>query len=151
MQLSRSVDINAAPADVWSLISDIGNAAQWISGIKAIEVIEPATGPSIVGLKWRETREFMGKDAVEVMWVTEASEPNHYQVRAESHGAVYTSRFELEATSSGTRLTMGFHCQPVSFGARLMWALTGWMAKGAMRKTVDQDLADIKRAVEQAG
>ena len=32
-----------------------------------------------------------------------------------------------------------------------MWALTGWMAKGAMRKTVDQDLADIKRAVEQAG
>ena len=147
MQVTRSTEIDAPPADVWSVVSDIEQAASTISGIKEIEILERATGPSIVGLKWRETREFMGKDAVEVMWITDASEPSYYETRAESHGSIYTSRIELAETSAGTRLTMGFNGQPVTFGAKVMWALTGWMAKKALGKTLDQDLADIKAAV----
>lgn len=149
MQVIRSIEIAASPADVWSIVSDVENAEPRISGIKAIEILERATGPSIVGLKWRETREFMGREAVEVMWITDASEPVYYETRAESHGSVYTSRLELEATSTGTRLSMGFNGQPVTFGAKILWALTGWMAKTALRKTIDQDLADIKDVVEK--
>jgi len=93
----------------------------------------------------------MGKDAVEVMWVTEASEPQYYATRAESHGAIYISRLELEQIPAGTRLTMGFIGKPDTFGAKVMWALTGWMAKKALRKTIDQDLADIRTAVEKKG
>ena len=150
MQVIRFTEIDASPADVWSIVSDIEKADTIISGIKAVEILERAKGPSIVGLKWRETRAWMGRDAVEVMWVTDAVEPSYYETRAESHGSICTSRIELETTSSGTRLTMRFSGQPVTFVAKVLWTLTGWMAKRALRKTVDQDLADIKGAVEKA-
>lgn len=147
---SRSVNIAAAPDAVWAVVADIPNAADVISGIKSIEVLEPASGPGITGLKWQETREWMGRDAVEVMWVTDASEPAYYATRAESHGSVYVSRLELEPAGGGTRLSMSFDCEPVSFGAKLMWLLTGWMAKKSLCKVIDQDLADIRAAVERS-
>ena len=150
MQVTRFTEINASSSDVWSFVSDIENADTIISGIKEVEILEQAAGPSIVGMKWRETRKWMGKEAVEVMWITDASEPSYYETRAESHGSIYTSRIELETTSTGTRLTMGFSGQPVTFGAKVLWALTGWMAKKDLRKTINQDLADIKGAVEKA-
>ena len=79
---SRSIEIAAEPSRVWSVISDIENAVNHISGIKKIEVLEPRSNESIVGLKWQETREWMGRDAVEVMWVTDASEALFYETRA---------------------------------------------------------------------
>ena len=72
---SRSKEIEAPTMDVWAVISDIENATDHISTIKDIAVLEPCTEGSIVGLKWQETREWMGRDAVEVMWVTDAIEP----------------------------------------------------------------------------
>jgi carbon monoxide dehydrogenase subunit G len=61
MKLNRSIDINATKEHVWSYITNIENAGSWISGIKNVEILKPAKGPSIVGLKWKETGEFMGK------------------------------------------------------------------------------------------
>ena len=148
MQVSRDIEVNATPAAVWAYITNIKEASSWISGIKDIKVLEEAKGPSIVGLKWQETREFMGKDATEVMWITDATEPKFYQTRAESHGSIYVSRMEVEEQGSGSRLTMSFDGQPVTFTAKLLWALTGWMAKKALYKTIDQDLQDIKKAAE---
>ncbi len=149
MRLSRSIDIQAPREAVWGVVTDIERAESTISGISKVEVLEPARGPSIVGLKWRETRPWMGKEATEVMWITEAVQPDHYDTRAESHGSVYETRLLLEEIPEGTRLTMAFQSQPVTAGAKVLWALTGWMAKGALRKTIDQDLADIKAAVEK--
>lgn len=147
---SESIEIVAAPEAVWAVIADIQNAANVISGIKAIQILEAAPGPTIAGLKWKETREWMGRDAVEVMWITDARASAFYETRAESHGSIYTSRMELEPTQAGTRLTMQFNCQPETFGAKLMWLLTGWMAKKSLCKVIGQDLADIKAAVENA-
>jgi carbon monoxide dehydrogenase subunit G len=151
MQLSCSIEIDGAQADVWAVISNIENSATFISGIKKVEILEQPTGPSIVGLKWQETREWMGKDAIEVMWITDASESNFYKTRAESHGSVHISGFNLDGSGNKTKLTMSFDAQPVSFGAKVIWALTGWMAKGAMKKTVTKDLDDIKIAAEKQG
>ncbi|MBD3669714.1 MAG: SRPBCC family protein [Gammaproteobacteria bacterium] len=150
MQVTRSVEISAPIGDVWAIVSDIEHSDSIISGIKKVEILEPAKGPSIVGLKWRETREMMGKDAAEVMWITDAAEASYYETRAESHGSIYTSRIALETTSSGTKLTMDFIGQPVTFTARLLWSLTGWIAKSALRKTIDKDLDDIKHSAEKA-
>lgn len=147
--VNQSIEIVAAPEAVWAVIADIQNAVNVISGIKAIEIVEPASGPSITGLKWKETREFMGRDAIEVMWITSASPPSFYETRAESHGAIYTSRLELEPTQAGTRLTMTFSAQADTLGAKVIWFLTGWMAKKSLCKVIDQDLADIKKAVEK--
>mgnify|MGYP001825862369 CR=1 FL=1 len=147
---SQSTEIAAAPEAVWRVITDIHNAANVISGIKQIQILDEAAGPNFVGLKWKETREWLGKDAVEVMWITDACAPSFYETRAESHGSVYQSRMELEPTPTGTLLTMHFNCQPATFGAKIMWILTGWMAKKSLRKVIDQDLKDVKLAVEKA-
>jgi len=149
MNINRTIEIDASPSDVWLIVADIESADTSISGIKKIEILKQATGPSIVGLQWRETREWMGKDAVEVMWVTHASEASYYETRAESHGSIYTSRIEIEPIPTGARLIQRFDGQPVTLGAKVLSTLTGWMAKKALCKTIDQDLADIKDAVEK--
>ncbi|NDV93032.1 hypothetical protein GTH32_17835 [Alteromonas sp. 345S023] len=145
---SQSIEIVAAADLVWRVVTDVENADKFISGIKRVDIITPADGPNIVGLKWRETREFMGKDALETIWVTEASPPQFYATRAESHGSVYHSKITLTPISEGTRLTMDFHCQPISWPAKIMWVLTSWMAKKSLGNIIIQDLEDIKVAVE---
>lgn len=150
MEMSTSIDIDAPPTTVWNIITDIAYSADIIQGIHKVEVLEPAKGPSIVGLKWKEWRTFGGREATEIMWITEAEEPSHYVARAESHGSIYNSTMAIKPEGDGSTLTMTFEGTPQTLGARIMWALTGWMAKGAVRKACAADLADIKTAAEGA-
>ena len=96
MQLKLEIEIAAAPKKVWKVLADIDGAVGRISGIEKIEVLErPKKKQDLVGLKWRETRLMWGKEAVETMWITDAVENQFYRTRAESHGAVYVSGFDL--------------------------------------------------------
>lgn len=146
--MSMSTAINAKPAQVWEVISDIENCQDRIRGIHGIEVLEKPKGNSIKGLKWKETRTFAGREATEVMWITEARKNSHYTARAESHGAVYLSTMSIAKDGDGSTLTFDFDGQAVTFGAKVMWALTGWMAKKPMQKALREDLEDIKAAAE---
>ncbi len=148
MRITVEIDIQAPPEAVWRAVSDIENAAETIGAIEAIEILEHQTGPSITGLKWRETRTMFGKQATEVMWVTEAVEASYYETRAESHGSVYRTRIALQAHDGGTRLSMAFEGQPITTGAKIIWALSGFVVKRSVRKALEQDLVDIKGAVE---
>lgn len=149
MRAVAGIEIAAPPEAVWRIVSDFENASKTVRAIEKVEVMErPASG--LVGFKWRETRTMFGKQATEVMWVTAASEPSHYDTRAESHGAIYTTRVALAPRGDGTRLTMEFEGRPVTFGARLAWGLMGFMFKGATRKALAKDLEDIKAKVESA-
>ena len=85
MIVEAKVTINASRAAVWTAITNIENAAKFISGIEKIEVVEkPATG--LVGFKWRETRMYFGKPATVEIWITDAAENEFYKTRAESDG-----------------------------------------------------------------
>lgn len=148
MQTSTSIQINASPDKVWQIIADIDNSADTISGINKIEILEPPKGNSIKGLKWKETRTFAGREATEVMWITEARKNSHYVARAESHGAIYLSTMRIGKDGHGCTLTMEFNGEAVTTGAKIMWALTGWLAKGAVKKACAKDLQDIKAAAE---
>lgn len=148
MQVSCDTSINASPQQVWDIVSDIEHADQFISAIKGLEVIEKPDN-SIVGFKWKETREMFGKDATEVMWVTAAEAPNFYEVKAESHGCTYISTIRLTPETDSTRLSMTFEGISHSFMAKLMSALMGFMIKKTMVKELNRDLADIKSYIEQ--
>jgi carbon monoxide dehydrogenase subunit G len=148
MDLTVSIDIQAPVDRVWQAITDIEHAKDRITSIEAIEVLErPASG--LVGFKWRETRTMFGKQATEVMWVTAETPGRSYDVRAESHGAIYRSTMAVEPSAGGTRLSFTFGAEPVSFGARVMTVLLGWMMAGATRKALRKDLEDIKASVER--
>jgi uncharacterized protein YndB with AHSA1/START domain len=147
MIVEAKVTINASRAAVWTAISNIENAAETISGIEKIEVVEkPANG--IVGLKWRETRMYFGKPATVEIWITEAAENEFYKTRAESDGFVFLSTMSISESSGGIILTTSHDYKPQSIAARLK-SLPMFLFKGMMKKIFLQDLNDIKLAVER--
>src|SRR4030095_1173531 len=82
MIVEAQVTINASKAAIWAAITNLENAAQFISGIQKIEVVErPASG--LVGLKWRETRMLFGKPATVEKQITDAAENEFYETKAE--------------------------------------------------------------------
>lgn len=147
MKVSVDVAINGTKEAIWQVITDIEGAVERIEGIQKVEVLEKPDD-SFVGFKWRETRIMFGKEATEVMWVTDAEENKGYQTRAESHGAIYISTFTIEEKEDHCVLTMGFESQVVSIGGRLMDKVFGKMMKGATEKDLRKDLEDIKAYIE---
>ncbi len=147
MKVSVAVKIEGTKESIYQAITDIEHSVERIVGILKIEVLEkPESG--FVGFKWRETRIMFGKEATEVMWVTDAEENKGYRTRAESHGAVYISSFDIEEQGEACILTMGFESEAVGIGGRVMDKVFGTMMKGATEKDLKKDLEDIKRYVE---
>jgi carbon monoxide dehydrogenase subunit G len=148
MKIELDIAINGTKEEIWNVISDIENSVNTIEGIENIEILEkPNSG--LVGLKWIETRKLFGKTATETMWITESVENSHYHTRAESHGAIYTTRLSISEHDRGSLLTMEFSSKTLNFGAKLMSVIFGSMFKNATKKVVVKDLEDIKIAVEQ--
>lgn len=146
MQVSGSIHIDAPTKKVWAVITDIHGCEDRIRGIITANVLEE--GAPLIGLKWQETRKFAGKEATETMWITDAMEGEWYETRAESHGAIYRSKMAVEPDGNGSKLTMSFDGEAVTFGAKILWALTGWLAKKSTRNAIMGDLIDLKKAIE---
>ena len=149
MKVQARVCIDGTRERIWQVITDIEGSEKTIGAIEGIEVLEkPASG--LIGLKWRETRTMFGKTATEVMWITDVKENDYYQTRAESHGAIYISKLQIEEQEGKTYLTMAFDGQAQSLKARIMSVATGFLFKSATQKALRKDLEDIKAAVEEA-
>lgn len=149
MQVSTSIEINGAANEVWSVVSDIEHSDRYVSAINKIEVLEKPEG-GLVGFKWKETRTLFGKEASEIMWITDSVENQYYETRAESHGSVYISRISLEERNEKTLLTMSFEGTPQSLVAKIVSGLLSVMMKSSIKKELDKDLNDIKQYIEKA-
>ena len=147
MIVEVQVTINASRTAVWNAITNIENAAEFISGIEKIEVVEkPATG--LVGFKWRETRMSLGKPATVEIWITDAVENEYYKTRAESDGYLFLSTMSISESSDGITLTSTHDYKPQSAAAKLK-SISMFLFRGMIKKILQQDLNDIKSAVEQ--
>lgn len=148
MQVTTSIEIASSAQKVWAAITNIGQADKMISSILHIEVLaQPEQG--LVGFKWQETRKIFGKEATEIMWITDAVENHFYSTRAESHGCVYLSTLSLESVGENTQLSMSFAGKPQTLGAKILSALMGIFIRSSMKKELMKDLIDIKQYVEQ--
>jgi hypothetical protein len=149
MIVEVQVDINGSKEAVWAAITNIENAAELISGIEKIEVLEkPSTG--LAGLRWRETRMLFDKPATAEKWITEASENAFYKTRAEENGFVFITTMTMKESSNGsTTLTSSHESKPQTLVAKIMSIPMGLFFKGVAKKALLQDLNDIKAAVER--
>ncbi|MCJ7715273.1 MAG: SRPBCC family protein [Anaerolineales bacterium] len=139
--------INAPKEKVWKIITDIENSADNISGIEKIEVLEkPDHG--FVGFKWEETRKMFGQSATEIMLITDAVENKYYKTRAEHPNVVYISTLSLEEKNGSTLLSMGFEAEALNLWTKIMSAVMGIFINKSMKKTLHQDLEDIKTTLE---
>jgi hypothetical protein len=147
MIVEAQVFINAPRADVWSAITDIENAAEILSGVEQVEIVErPPSG--LIGLRWRETRMYFGKPATVEKQVTEAVENEFYKTRAEDSGFVFLSRLSISDGGSGVTLSTSHDTQPQGFVAKLK-STPMFLFKGVIRKALTRDLNDIKARVEK--
>ena len=148
MLVEVQVNIKASKAAIWAAITDIENAAETISGIDKIEILEkPANG--LVGLKWGETRMLFGKPATAEKWITDAVENEFYKTRAESDGFIFLSTTSISEGSGGVTLTSIHDSQPQTIATKLMVIPMGLLFKGVAKKALQQDLNDIKAALEK--
>jgi uncharacterized membrane protein len=147
MELSVVVEIEKPVEEVWRAIVDFKNCPNYITSIVNLEILhEPKD--SLIGFKWKETRVMFGKEATEIMWITDCVENEYYQTRAESHGSIYKSRLSIEPLGENTKLTMSFTAEAQNFFAKLISKLMGFMIKGSMKKALLKDLNDIKTYLE---
>lgn len=148
MIVEVQVAINGSRPAIWAAITAIENAADIISGIERIEVLEkPARG--LTGLKWRETRMLFGKPAAVDKWITDAAENEFYKTRSESPGFVFLSTIRISEDRGGTMLTSTHEYKAHTFAARLKSIPLRLLFKGVVKKALLQDLNDIKSAVER--
>lgn len=91
------------PADrVFEVFSDIQHCGDRIKGITKVEVLSDVKQGT--GLRWRETRVMLGKEATEEMEMTASEPPNSYTVEARSHGMHYISVFTFEPRGAATHV-----------------------------------------------
>jgi hypothetical protein len=148
MLVEAHININGSKAAVWAVMTDIEKAADILSGVEKIEILEkPANG--LVGTRWRETRMYFGSEATVEKQITEAAENDFYKTRAEDSGFVFLATMSISESHDGTIvLTSSHDTQPQGFVAKLK-STPMFLFKGMLKKAILQDLNDIKTAVEQ--
>jgi hypothetical protein len=149
MLVEAQLPVNAPKEAVWAAITNIENAAEFVSGIEKIEVVErPASG--LVGLRWRETRVLFGKPATVEKWITDAAENVFYTTKAEDGGFMFLTTMRISESGNGSVILASSHdSQPQTISARLMSIPMGLFFRGVIRKAILQDINDIKSKVEQ--
>lgn len=142
--VSRTV---AAPVEtVWAVATDLAAAPETLSGVTRVEVLEGEIFG--VGTRWRETRTLMVREATEEPVVTAATAPSSYTVEADNHGVHYVSTFAFAPLGANrTEVTMAFAGTPTAPQNPLV-KLMGRFGLRMVRKTLEQDLADLARAAE---
>lgn len=146
VEASRTVA--ATPDAVWSVLTDLDNAAD---NIRAIRKVERLAGEGYaVGVRWRETRKMFGAEATEEMEVTGVDAPTSTTVGSLSHGIYYTTEFRCELDGDATVLTVVFAGEPreQTFFQKLGWGVFGAGGMSASRKALIADLDDIAHAAE---
>ncbi|MGK2941570.1 MAG: SRPBCC family protein [Immundisolibacter sp.] len=145
--ITASTWIAAPQSEVFALASDLGNCAEWLSGVTATQLLTP--GPVGPGTKFRETRRIGGREEIEEMTVAAFDRPRSYTLTCDSHGVRFTTVLMFESDREGTIVSMDMQTQPTSFSAKLLSLFAGLMA-GKMRKCLLRDLGDLKQAAEKA-
>jgi carbon monoxide dehydrogenase subunit G len=143
-----SVAIAASQAAVWECITDIERAHERIPAIKRIEILSPQRHG--LGLRWRETRVMFGKEATEVMEITQWRPPHEYVTSAQGHGSDYRCTLRVEPTASGSTLSFHFSATPLTLMAKIMGTLMAPLMRGAITKALQGDLNAIKASCESA-
>lgn len=154
--LTITADIVAPAERVFQLATDFERSPDIIDAIDSVEMLsDPPHSPARVGTRFRETRTMFGKQATEEMEVTAISPPGadggeagSYTIEAHSHGTHYVTLLAIEPIDAERcRFAMTFNVRPEKLAAKLLSPLGGLMMK-QVRKALEKDVQDIKRAAE---
>jgi len=140
LELTRT--LAATTDDAFAVFSDVERTPERVGAITSLEMLTP--GPLGVGSRWRETRQFMGKEVTEEMEVTGFDPPRRFTVECTSHGTHTVSTFHFTPSGGGTELRVELETRPVTMAAKLFSPI-GKMLMGTLRKCMEQDFDELEQ------
>lgn len=136
----------AAPVQhVFDLFTNVEQAAQHVSGIKAIEMLTP--GPFGLRTRWRETREVLGRLDSADMEITAFDRLRTYTITHYKGAAKIDTVFLFEPSGEDTKVSIQFTLDSQGLPPGLLSPL-GWMIAGKVRDVIGNDLTDLKQLAE---
>lgn len=138
--------ISAPVEDVFTLFTDVENAAERVTAIKEIEMM--STGPFNLGTRWIETREMLGRLDDAQMEITSYERNKTYTVTHHKGGVRIDTVFTFEPVASGTNVSIEFELNSQGLPPGLLSPLE-WAVGGKVRHALSDDLDDLKQSVEQ--
>lgn len=91
---------------------------------------------------------YFGKPSAIDKWVTDAIEYKFYQTKAEMDGFIFLTTITIAENSDHIKLTSSHETKSQGIMAKIK-SLPMIFFRGILKKTILQDLVDIKKAVEQ--
>ena len=144
-----TVHIDAPPAEVWALVSDVTRIGEYSPETFEAEWLDGATGPE-VGARFRGHVKRNGRGPT--YWapcvVTECEPERVFEFGVGRPGqAINTWRYELEPTEGGTDVTESFRLAD-NIGTRIYWTLLGKLRgrtnREGMRTTLERMKAELE-------
>ena len=105
-RVERTARIPAPPSEVFAYLSDLGNLAEWQSGIVSAE--REDSGPMRVGSSARVTRELMGQRLAVPLTVTDYEPPGRLGIGSEVSGVKAAALLELASADDGAATELSF-------------------------------------------
>jgi hypothetical protein len=149
MNGSVTVHMNASPAAVWDLVSDVTRIGEFSPETFEAEWLDGATGPA-VGATFRGHVKRNGRGPT--YWTTcrvvECEPGAVFGFAVINRGKpVNTWTYRLAATDGGTDVTESFQLAPALL-LKIYWALIGWSRGKTNERGMRTTLEQIKAVVE---
>lgn len=136
-----------APVDqVFAAFTDIEHSAGRVSGIKNVEIL--STGEFRLGMRWRETREVMGRLDDAEMEVTAFEKGRGYTITHYKAGGKIDTVFTFTPAGDGTEVSITFALENQGLPPGLLSPVS-WAIAGKVKEALSKDLSDMKRSVEK--
>ncbi len=134
--------IGAPVHRVFEAVSDISNFRKAVPNIVDVEFLTDQR--SGVGTRFRETREFKGKQQSTELEVTEYEPDDHVRLVTDVHGTVWDTVFTVKPEGEGTELEMVMDARAY----RLLPRLLNPIFRGFVKKAVAADMDAVKAFCE---
>ncbi len=147
---SATVEVDAPPDAVWSLVADVTRTPEWSPVCHRCEWIDGSDGPT-VGARFRGHNSLNGARWSRACTVTAAEPGLVFAFSTEFKGNESTRwRYEVEPSGSGSRVTEAYEVVSYPLWVRLFRSLPGAAAKSERdtRHNISTSLERIKAIAE---
>lgn len=134
---SITIEIAAAPARVWAVLSDFENWPQWTPSVRSVRRLD--AGPVGAG---NRVRICQPKFPPAVWEVTEFQPDHHFSWHSSAPGIQVVATHVIEPTTTGSRVTLALHYR--GWFGKLLAHLT----RGITRRYLEMEANGLKRQSE---
>lgn len=148
VQVARRIE--APPAAVWEVITDLTGAKDRLSQVSEVQVI--TDGPYALGTRWRETRTVLGSTETQEMVVIDNDPQRRTVLEARDDNLVYSTTLTLEPLDGGSATHLGMRfavkIQDPTLRQRLSMKVLGVLGAKMTERMLRTELDDIAAAAE---